>query len=97
MRNKISPNMRRLLDFLGPEYSNKSIDTEDCLYKKISDKYDIEVSGCNRKGNKMTLYVWDITKGKTLAAQMIESIQDIKDEFELRDKLLEVEEKYSAL
>ncbi|MBC2263740.1 hypothetical protein HCB37_04330 [Listeria booriae] len=45
----------------------------------------------------MTLYVWDITKGKTLAAQMIESIQDIKDEFELRDKLLEVEEKYSAL
>ncbi|MBC1605697.1 hypothetical protein HCJ39_13330 [Listeria rocourtiae] len=45
----------------------------------------------------MTIYVWDITGGTTLAAQLVESIQDIKDEFELRDTLLEVEEKYLAL
>lgn len=97
MSNKMSLNMKRLLTFLGPGYSNKIIDAEDCLYRKISDKYDIEVSGCNRKGRKMTIYVWDITGGTTLAAQLVESIQDIKDEFELRDTLLEVEEKYLAL
>ena len=37
--------LKETLNFLGPEYQLNYIDGEDCIYRKLSDSYDIEVSG----------------------------------------------------
>ena len=53
------------------------IDIELCVYRKINDSYDIEVSGTRLKGKPMTVYVWDITGGKHNGARIIETVRGI--------------------
>ena len=45
----ITKNQKELLDFLGPQYSIKTIDGEPCIYRKINSHYDIEISGTRAK------------------------------------------------
>lgn len=48
------------LKFLGSDYSIKTIDMEPCIYRKISDKYDIEISGLNSQGKySADVYIWN--------------------------------------
>jgi len=48
------------LKYLGPNYSAKNIDYEDCIYRKIG-KYEIEISGLNipGPGYDVSLYLWE--------------------------------------
>ena len=86
-------NQIQLLSALGPEYSIKTIDLEECVYRKINDCYDIEVSGTWKKGLPITIYVWRICGGK----HTVEQIDGIKSTARLKHELDKIIEKYSDL
>lgn len=90
-----SKNLREVLAYLGPDYTVKVIDLEDCAYRKINDKYDIEISGCNRKSRPFHVYVWDTTKGTGPGAQIVDKSGPIKELAALKEKLDEYVERYS--
>ena len=76
--------LKETLNFLGPEYQLKCIDGEDCIYRKLSDSYDIEVSGAYKKSNSISIYIWNIIHG-------------IKSREELKTTLVSVTAKYSEI
>lgn len=85
------------LSFLNtPQYCIKNIDLEPCIYRKISDNYDIEISGLNSHGSKflVDVYVWDISRGSGITATAIEKILDIKSKEELQKILNNIVAKY---
>lgn len=88
-----SANIKQLLTFLGPDYTTKVIDGEECIYRKISKKYDIEVSGATRKNRAINVYVWDISSG----ARIIEQVTGIKSDLDLQKILNSLSEKYLSL
>ena len=49
--------LNETLKFLGCNYSVKVIDYEPCIYRKISNDYDIEISGLHNKNKSFTIYV----------------------------------------
>lgn len=75
--------MKQLKDtcaFLGPAYSIETIDGVECIYRKISDKYDFEVTGffgCRT----MTVNLWMIAPHRELLAiySGIRSKEDLLD------------------
>ncbi len=88
-------NQKELLKLLGSEYSMKDIDMENCIYRKINDNYDIEISNTYRKNKPMDVYVWDISKGMTSDARIVESICNIKTPNDLQALLNDLVTKYS--
>jgi len=97
MQNKkLSKNQSELLKFLGSGYTSKVIDLELCLYRKLNDIYDFEISGTARKGRRMTVYVWDITGGTGNGAKIAESVAGIKTAEQLKQALDSLAEKYGA-
>jgi hypothetical protein len=64
---------KELLAFLGGNYSVEIIGLEPCIYRKLNNHCDIEVSGTCKKQSKMTVYVWDISDG----TRVIETHRDI--------------------
>lgn len=47
------------LKYLGPDYSVKNIDCEDCIYRKIGNR-EVEISGLNSCGKyDATIYLWE--------------------------------------
>lgn len=92
----ITANQNRLLAMLGPDYSVKEIDLEDCIYRKLNSKYDIELSGTARKGRPISIYVWDISNGDGISAQIVEKIHQIKYDVELLTVLNSLAEKYQG-
>ena len=84
--------LNETLEYLGNDYSIKRIDLEQCIYRKISNKFDIEISGLNARGRKFStdVYVWDISNG----SQIIEIFKcDSKEN--LKSTLNEILLKYS--
>lgn len=90
---EITKNQKDLLDFLGSYYSVKIIDGVECLYRKINDYYDIEISGALRKNSKIDVFVWRLNKGS--AIEIVERHFDIKDWTALKHLLNQIVEKYS--
>ena len=86
-KNNLSKNQSDLLKFLGSDYTSKVIDLELCLYRKLNDTYDFEISGTSRKGRKMTVYVWDISNGTGHGARKVDSVSGIKTAEQLRQVL----------
>lgn len=86
-------NQKELLQLLGSEYSIKTIDGEECIYRKINDTYDIEISGTRSKTRPMHVYVWQ-TKGKF---EIVDRYFDIKDYQSLKSVLSNVIHKYQDL
>ena len=45
---------------LGPEYTIKTIDLEECLYRDFGNGFNVEISGCSdgRSKRGATLYLW---------------------------------------
>lgn len=54
-----------LTEELGKEYSIRMIDGADCIYRKINDCCDIEISGAlsRKRVPEMMVCVWDISLG----------------------------------
>ena len=93
--NKLTKNQSELLKVLGADYSAKRIDLELCLYRKLNNNYDLEISGTSRKGRAMTVYVWDIRAGENWNARIIETVRGLKDAGQLKQALDELVCKYS--
>lgn len=91
-----SKNQKELLEFLGPEYSLKEIDRELCVYRKINNHYDIEISGTTRKRRPIAVFVWDISIGEGIYAHTVEQHFDITDWNELKSLLEKLVAKYQT-
>lgn len=74
---------------LGDLYSIKVIDLENCIYRKLNDEYDIEVSGLDnrKKGFSCTVYLWSIKAGNRIEStysdissfgQLLETLQSLE-------------------
>ena len=87
-------NQRYLLEILGPEYSMKTIDMEPCIYRKLNDHYDIEISGTYQKRSKFNVYVWDISNGEGPGSRIVDRCTDINGEGELKRVLYNFVAKY---
>lgn len=63
---KPSKKIVEITELLGPMYSIKFIEGENCIYRKLNDSYDIEVSGLDnrKKSFSCTIFLWSIRKGK---------------------------------
>lgn len=83
------------LNQLNPIYSIKIIDREQCLYHKINDYYDIEVSGLNnqKKSAECTIFVWLIKPYRDL----VEIIPVGNNLSVLSDTLAEIRNRYRTL
>lgn len=92
-----SKNQKELLEFLGPEYSVKEIDYELCIYRKLNDHYDIEISGTARKNHAFSVFVWDISSGEGVSASIAEKHFDIPDKLTLKNLLDDLAHKYGGL
>jgi hypothetical protein len=95
MKNRISNNQAGILKALGAEYSIVPVDLEPCVYRKINDGYDIEVSGTRLKGKPMTVYVWDTTGGKHNGARIIETVKGVMSVSALKAVLDGIVNKYA--
>lgn len=72
------------LDFLGEQYSIKTIDNEDCIYRDIGGDFDIELSGiCSRRRNAISIHVWRTYP----ITEIVESVYSIASLVELKSKL----------
>ena len=87
---------KELLDFLGPNYTIKTIDREPCIYRKLNSRYDIEVSGSRNGRSKMRVYVWDISAGEGPAAQIVDLVTDIESAQHLKQVLTDLAQKYQV-
>ncbi len=92
-----SRNIKEILKYLGSTYTIRMIDGEDCIYRKINDAFDIEVSRANRKNNLMWVYVWDISEKIWSCPHIIETIRDINGEENLKAVLEALVKKYQDL
>lgn len=90
--------IKEICDILNAKnnvYSIKVIDAENCIYRKINNDFDFEISGLdyNSKKFKATIYVWKITDGPFI----VEKIHDIETVEQLSSLLENLASKYSKI
>ena len=90
-------NQQELLKFLGPEYSMKTIDLEPCIYRKLNNRYDIEISGTARKKQEIVVYLWDISKVEKQREFIVEQHSKIFNKETLKSVLDKIITTYSDL
>lgn len=84
-----------LINYLGKEYSLKTIDYVTCGYRRINNNFDIEIQSDWSKGyTHLRVYVWDITKGLNDDSQALERLE-FRNVQEMKDTLPIIVEKYS--
>jgi len=88
--NGPSAHMQKLMDLLGDEYTVKRIDYEDCIYRKLNNFYDLEVSGVWSAKMKMMLCIWDIRQD----LRTVEYVRDISSKETLLAEVTRLENKY---
>lgn len=92
-----SKNLREAYELMKSEgWIIYNIDWVPSLYKKLSDKYDVEVSGLNNAKTvnyEARVYVWQIKGG----LQTVETIKGIKSLENLAGILREIEAKYTNM
>jgi hypothetical protein len=95
----VTKKLKAVVAELGPEYSIKTIDAEWVGYRKINDRFDIEISGLNnrRKSFKCAVYVWDISNGVGVGARSVEHIPKITSLESLKQTLDSLVVKYQSL
>lgn len=85
MNRNPSSKIKDICDKLGRGYSIKSIDLENCIYKRLNSDYDVEVSGLDNSSKTFhcNVYLWHLTNGTRIES----TIPDV-DSFEQLDALL---------
>lgn len=80
------------LNFLNSQYYIETVDGEPCICRKISDEYDIEISGLNSssKDLKVDVYVWALKPSR----HTVEYFFNIKSLSELQKTLNNILVKY---
>ena len=89
-------NQQNLAKSLGPDYSLRIIDLEPCVYRKFSDRIDIEIVGATRRKGPFSVYVWDISQGVHDAARIIDTHHNIPSQDALKELLDELAKKYGT-
>ncbi len=92
---KPNQHFKYVLECLGENYLDKVIDYEHCVYRKINNRYDIEISGVNTSKRKKSysIYVWETSPG----LHVIEEIFDVKSISSLKRNLYTIVEKYKLM
>lgn len=92
---KPNQHFKYVLENLGENYSDKIIDGEHCIYRKINSHYDIEVSGVNSSKRKKSysIYVWEISPD----LKVVDELHDIKTISYLERVLDTFVEKYKSM
>lgn len=91
---KLSTGKKRLLDFLGKPYTTKVIDLENCVYRKIGDKFDIEISGGKTIRSCFSVFVWNLKDRLETIETHINIKPDLKN---IKDLLDDIVKRYSAM
>lgn len=88
-----SKGIKELCAKLGSDYSIKVLDSENVIYRKLGNGYDIEVSRLdnNKKTMNATVYVW-----KMDPPQVIDTIRNINSFESLEQTLSNIVSKYSV-
>lgn len=84
-----SKKIKDIRNQLGSDYSIRVIDLENCIYRKLNDKFDIEISGLDnrRKSFNCNVYLWSLKPGKSIEAtffdigsfeQLLELLQSLE-------------------
>ena len=74
---KLSKNKQALLDYLGSDYKEASIDLEPCIYRDFG-THDFEISGGKLKGQQVIIFLWE----KVDRFGVIETVTIPKGDFE---------------
>lgn len=78
------------LDYLGEEYSIKTIDMAECVYRDLRNGFDIEVSGIgSRRKNSIFVYVWNMGRGGIRIVDQVEKISNLIELKTILDALCE--------
>lgn len=92
---KPSRQMQMIVDALGEKYSLVYIDLKWCIYRDLSNGFDIEIANHRVKGKpiNLTIYVWQVRD----QLKVIETIGDITSVEDLRRILRGVVSKTNRL
>lgn len=65
--------------FLGSEYTIKTLDLENVIYRNLGNGYDFEISGLDNKSSKFfaTLYIWNI-KNTNKIVETVDNINSLE-------------------
>lgn len=72
--------IKEVLKQLGPEYSIRVIDFEQCIYRNFGNGFDIEVSGVNtqkRKNLRCDIYLWYRTGDRYNTGHIVQCDQNV--------------------
>jgi hypothetical protein len=87
----MSKKLKETLQFLGSDYSARVIDGVESIYRKISDDYEIKVTGLKLPGEyRAGIYIWTVKSAKVLERHIVFSKEELKTTL---DKMIV---KYSA-
>lgn len=86
--------LKKVLNFLGPDYCLRTIDWEECIYRRINASYDLEISGAYKKNHPISIFIWDVSNGLNSSAHVVEYRHQIKSPEELKSVLNEIIPKY---
>lgn len=78
---------KQLLEYLGPEYEPKTIDGEPCLYRKLNESYEIEISRSESLLHTYGVYIWHLLHGAHCPAEMVAMKNDIFSRSSLKKHL----------
>ena len=81
---ELSPGEQKLLEYLGPPYTVKTIDYEECVYLDMGE-YDIEISQGKAVNSDFNIYIWR----KNHRLQIVERYLDIKNDLPIIKELLD--------
>jgi len=84
MKEKLSIGKRKLLEYLGDEYTTKIIDGDLCVYIDLGD-YDIEIAGGYSSRDSFDIYVWRMKD----RIEMVERYFKVRNDFTAVKALLD--------
>ena len=68
---------KQLLEYLGPEYEPKVIDGEPCLYRRLNELYEIEISRSESLFHTYGVYIWHLLREGRCPVEMVDMKSDI--------------------
>ena len=89
-------NQQDLAEFLGPDYSVRVVDIASCVFRRLNDRFDIEIVGTTRRNGPFSVYVWDVPHVEHEAARLLDVHQDIPGQAALKELLDGLVRKYGT-
>jgi len=91
----MNKNIKEVLDYLGREYHYMNSNDEDFIYRVLSDRYYIEVTGCRYKKTPFCVFIWAIGQERNL--KIVEKSANISSLNKLKRTIDSLTKKYLTL